>query len=360
MPPQIPLTSELPKETHPDVRHPLYLGEWKRSIPYKDTGMAVDNMDEPHFKRKLAILKKYPEIAKLYGPDWRTKYIIVISTLVQLVLSYTIGKIWQPSAIPMFLMSYFVGGTITALYGVLIHECSHNLCSNSPLANRILGLIVNTCIPFPISSSFRRYHLTHHAYQGVDDIDPDLPLEWELYLIKGNSFLKFLWVFCYPLMYVVRGIAKFKPLSFWEVANIIYTVSVDALVIYFCGIQGFLYLFFSLWLGYGLHPGAAHFIQEHYTFDDGQETYSYYGVLNKVFLNIGYHNEHHDFMQISWANLPEVRRIAPEFYDTLNYHTSWVWMQVRFITESMMGPQSRAVRTQQTHKEARKLVEKTN
>ncbi|CAG8799102.1 12159_t:CDS:2, partial [Racocetra fulgida] len=44
-----------------------------------------------------------------------------------------------------------------------------------------------------------------------------------------------------------------------------------------------------------LHPVAARYIQEHYTFDDGQETYSYYGRLNKIFMNIGYHNEHHDF-----------------------------------------------------------------
>ena len=44
-----------------------------------------------------------------------------------------------------------------------------------------------------------------------------------------------------------------------------------------------------------LHPLGARWIQEHFTFDPQQETYDYYGPLNLVALNIGYHNEHHDF-----------------------------------------------------------------
>jgi sphingolipid delta-4 desaturase len=300
MPPQEPkYVSIKPEQESPDHRHPLYLGDWKRSVPYVNKGMAVDNMDEPHFKRKFAILKEHPEIRHLEGPDPWTKYIIFASTFVQLSLSYFVGQVWKPSIIPMILIAYCIGGTITALYGVIIHELSHNLCSPSPFVNRLLALVVNTCIPFPIAASFRRYHLNHHAYMGVENLDPDLPMSWELKLIKGNTFMKMLWIFIYPVMYVVRGTVNFKPLSFWEIINVIYTVIVDALVIKFCGVQGFLYLFLSLWLGYGLHPGAAHFIQEHFTFDDGQETYSYYGSLNKFYLNIGYHNEHHDFMHVS-------------------------------------------------------------
>ena len=87
--------------------------------------------------------------------------------------------------------------------------------------------------------------------------------------------------------------------EFWEYVNLAFTAVSDVLILQFLGVRGFLYLFMSLWFGYGLHPAAGHFIQEHYTFDDGQETYSYYGSLNFFLLNVGYHNEHHDFTRVS-------------------------------------------------------------
>ncbi|KAJ3164148.1 hypothetical protein HDU88_005652 [Geranomyces variabilis] len=340
----------------PDPRHPLYLGDWARSIPHVHDDIAMDDLDEPHIKRKHAILDAHPDIKQLYGYEPLTKYVALVAASAQFALAYYFGRINTDSTWLFLLTIYVVGASFTQVFGVIIHEATHNLCGETLAINRAVGLLANAGIPVPIFSSFRRYHLEHHAYQGVIGRDPDLPLDWEVKLIKSNPLAKFTFLFFYPLMYVVRGAAQQKRPSAWEIYNVIFSVLVDIVVVHTCGWRGLGYLFFSLWFGYGVHPAAAHFIQEHFTFDDGQETYSYYGCLNYLFMNIGYHNEHHDFTKVAWSKLPSIRAIAPEFYNTLGYHTSWVMVHVRFIFNKEVGPQSRVGRDYEDHKRGRKMV----
>ncbi|CAG8609691.1 4721_t:CDS:2 [Paraglomus brasilianum] len=360
MPPYTEISKDVPlpakEKGNPDYRHPLYIGEWKKSIPYVDEDIATDDLDEPHLKRKVSILKKHPEIEKLYGYDLRTTFITIVAAAAQVAAAYMFGQVLTDWNWTMLIYSYVVGASLTQLYGVIIHEATHCLAAPTRFQNRIVGLMANIGLPFPIAMSFRRYHLEHHTFQGVVGMDPDLPLDWERSLIRGNAFLKFLWLNIYPAMYVIRGLVMQKKPQFWELVNWAFTITTDALIWYFCGLRGLIYLFISLWLGYGIHPAAAHFIQEHYTFDDGQETYSYYGILNFFFLNVGYHNEHHDFTKVPWSKLPDVRRIAPGYYDNLAYHSSWVMVHWNFVTKKQFGPQSRVGRSVEDHKKGRKML----
>jgi hypothetical protein len=61
------------------------------------------------------------------------------------------------------------------------------------------------------------------------------------------------------------------------------------------------YLIVSSIFAIGLHPLGARWIPGHRS-RHGQETYSYYGPLNKVSFNVGYHNEHHDIVAVLVAS----------------------------------------------------------
>merc|ERR1711871_1721191 len=104
-------------------------------------------------------------------------------------------------------------------------------------------------------------------------------------------------------------------------------------------------------LGGSIHPIAGHFISEHYLDVlneveglEEQETFSYYGPLNAITYNVGYHNEHHDFPQIPGSRLPQVRKIAPEFYEPLRSYNSWAKPIWAYLTDPRVGPFSRVKR----------------
>merc|ERR1711988_1472986 len=89
---------------------------------------------------------------------------------------------------------------------------------------------------------------------------------------------------------------------------------------------------------------AGHFVAEHYVFVEGVETYSYYGPLNLICWNVGFHNEHHDFPKVPGWRLPMVRAIAPEYYDNLPHHKSWTGVLWNYVTDPTMGPFNRVLR----------------
>jgi len=61
-------------------------------------------------------------------------------------------------------------------------------------------------------------------------------------------------------------------------------------------------------------------------------------------LQVGYHNEHHDFPSVPWTRLPALRALAPEFYDTIPSHPSWPMIIVNFIRDKEVGIFARAKR----------------
>src|SRR5262249_17805538 len=129
----------------------------------------------------------------------------------------------------------------------------------------------------------------------------------------------------------------------WTIVNLCTAIIFDWFMVAVFGWNALLYLLASLFFSIGLHPLGGRWIQEHFTTDPRQETGSYYGKLNLLALNVGYHNEHHDFPWVPWNRLPKIRAAAPEFYDSLRTTNSWSKLWLAFIFDSRYSLYSRVL-----------------
>ena len=246
---------------------------------------------------------------QLFGPDHNMKWKVLAMVVMQVAAAYLLRN---SSFGVILLVAYCFGGVVNHAMSLATHEISHNLAfgHTRPLANRALGIFGNTIMGIPSSITFKKYHLDHHKYQGDDEYDVDIPTRVEGFLFT-NTFTKLIWVILQPFFYAIRPLMVLpKPVSYLEVINFVVAVVFDVFVVYAMGPRSLFYLIIGTLLAMGLHPVAGHFIAEHFMFSKGYETYSYYGPLNMVTLNVGYHNEHHDFPYIAGCRLPEVRGIT--------------------------------------------------
>ncbi|HEU0065232.1 MAG TPA: fatty acid desaturase [Flavisolibacter sp.] len=298
---------------------------------------------EPHRSRTKQILKKAPQIRNLIGKNPRTFLFVCFLVVTQIGLSWLLST--QPWWV-ILIAAYLIGAFIDHALFVMIHECAHRLIFKNQAANRLTGIFANIPQLFPSSVSFERYHIKHHSFQGVHELDADLPNRWEAKMINNYFIGKVIWFLFYPLFQAFRisRLKEIKPFDGWIALNWGVQILFTAATWYVLGPMAILYLASSFFFSVGLHPLGARWIQEHYLTHGEQETYSYYGVLNKVAFNVGYHNEHHDFPSVPWNKLPVIRKEASGYYDTLSYHTSWTKLFLRFLFDKELSLFSRIIR----------------
>lgn len=298
---------------------------------------------EPHRGRTREMLKQHPELRELIGKNPYSIFAIIGIVSIQLLVAYLLsGQSWWW----VFGAAYLVGAFADHALFVLIHECAHKLIFKNRAANKIAGMIANIPLIFPSSVSFETYHLKHHSFQGVHELDGDLPNYWEAKLINHYFIGKVIWLLFYPIFQVFRlnRLREIAPFDKWVALNWIIQIASMTAIAWFLGAQSFVYLVASFFFSVGLHPLGARWIQEHYLTHGEQETYSYYGVLNHVAFNVGFHNEHHDFPSVPWNRLPDIKKTAPGFYDHLSSHTSWIKLFFRFLFDQEISLFSRVVR----------------
>ncbi|KZO94810.1 dihydroceramide delta-desaturase [Calocera viscosa TUFC12733] len=300
--------------------------------------------EEPHRSRRRQILKDHPEVTKLMGHEPLTKWVVLGVVALQLTTAYLLRNT-HPLSLPFLAAAYAIGGTANHNLFLAIHEITHNLAFKGIKANKLLAIFANLPIGIPYSVMFKRYHIEHHKYLGEDGIDTDLPSRLEMLCLNNVAGKAFFCTF-QILFYALRpGFIRAQTLTPWHFLNIGVQLIFDLILYYFAGPKAVIYLIMSSFFAGSLHPCAGHFIAEHYVWDGlNQETYSYYGPLNVLAYNVGYHNEHHDFPSVPWTRLPALKALCPEYYDTLPSHPSWPMVTYNFIFDANVGMWSRVKR----------------
>jgi sphingolipid delta-4 desaturase len=303
----------------------------------------------PHPLRRRAILEAHPEVETLIGRDPATAAItlaVVIGQTLLAALFGFLGLAYWPAAL---VAAFCIGAFANHAMFVVIHDATHNCVFKSNSLNKWVAILADLPNAFPTAMGFRCYHMKHHSHLGDYDYDADLPSHWEARLFGRTWQGKAAWMFLFPALQLFR-LGRLKgtvPMwGAWTFVNAACIAVYDLAILLCFGPGALLYLFASFWFSVGgLHPLAARWVQEHFTFDPAQETFDYYGPLNIVALNIGYHNEHHDFPDVPWTKLPRLKQMAPEFYDDLQTHKSWLGLWLKFIFDPRFTLYSRVDRS---------------
>jgi len=309
-----------------------------------------------HRERKKRILKENPEIHTLLGPDSRTQYYGYLVFSLQLFFCYLVRD--------SFWWAIFLGATISPYIDqgvlVLMHEVSHNLVfseKGNPKApkNRLLGILCNSVMLVPISEIFRQHHQAHHVTLGSMETDVDVPLRSEVKFIGNSRVLKALWLSLNMFILPIRSMKKLPVIwSPFMVLNWVSSIGLGLVLFMKCP-PAFLYLLLGTIFSQSVHPSNARQVQRHIRLfkDDRHEnattdtnakvplekrkmnTFSYYGFMNALTLNVGYHVEHHDFGNIAWTKLPELRKIAGDRWYPRDYayHSRGLLDIFRFVLD---------------------------
>jgi sphingolipid delta-4 desaturase len=291
--------------------------------------------DRSHIERRREILAAHPEVRTLIGRDRTTAWITICVVAGQICLAALFGELGIRYWWLALIGAYAIGAFANHAMFVVIHDAIHNLVFKNSVLNKLTAILADLPNGFPTAMGFRAYHIKHHSHLSTYDYDADVPSDWEARLVGNRWYMKAGWLFFFAAFQLAR-ISRLKGsvpsiFSRWSMINIGAIVVCDLIALFLFGPNALLYLLASFWFSVGLHPLGARWIQEHYALAPGQGTFDYYGPLNRFALNIGYHNEHHDFPDVPWSRLPELKAMAPEYYDGLHAHYSWTKLFFAFL-----------------------------
>lgn len=240
---------------------------------------------------------------------------IVFLGIATLALQFGLGLLncYIPYMPLKLFLNCCIGCWVTTALMMHAHEAAHGLVfgPNHIWKNRLYGLFVNLGIGMPFYSYFKKFHKKHHKFIGDEVLDIEYPTEFEAYIFPNTPFGKYLYFLCQPFIYACRMPAFILKRPYWyvdleEIANCVIIFLVYGGLSYSRYAHIYNHLSLSLLVATASNMFGFWGMVSHIEFFKMEETSSYYGWMNKFYLNFGYHVEHHDFPNIPSCYLPQV------------------------------------------------------
>lgn len=317
-----------------------------------------------HNDRVRRMMAAHPELRTLIRPNpWTAVWCVLVAGL-QVGLACAAGFMPWWAMLPV---AYVVGSMVNLCLFMLAHECNHGLVFRSTRLNRWLFTLTSLPMGQPAHHTWWIEHHVHHSDLGAKK---DFIKRRRTFFLLADTLTPLFFPFA-PIMLVMQVartllglvmyvgglfVGRFSPgprtmavladvhlvsgyqkyrFPFWAVAYSLLSIALFVGVFLVAGWNGVLYLLasaafmsgflnpvlFGMILSNSHFHGAAHY----------QPSSSYYGWLNKVSFNFGLHTEHHDIASIPWNRLPDLRRMAPEFYDDLHQTPSYTGLAMKFV-----------------------------
>ncbi|XP_043198503.1 sphingolipid delta(4)-desaturase/C4-monooxygenase DES2-like [Amphibalanus amphitrite] len=265
----------------------------------------------------------HPQVRALMGAEPRLALASAAVVAAQLYVGYLLRRCCWPAVVAA---AYLVGGSLWLLQFTLQHDAQHRNVFGPrwPRLNDALAWVLGAPALVPYRFGRRRKHLDHHRHLGEPGRDADRPSEGQVALSRRRAGRLLLLVTA-PLASRARQLRR--PADAAQSALLV----TGALLL--GGPRTAAYLALGPLLGRMLHPFGAALLCSH-SYGPGNQvvTYSYRGPLNWLFLNTGYHIEHHDFPNVPCCRLAAVTRAAPEFYAGLPHVDSWFTCMINYVT----------------------------
>lgn len=293
-----------------------------------------------HTHRRARILARHPEIRSLQGSYPLSRAIILALVAADVALAWAVR---QSSWLTVVALAFGAGAFVAHALGVLIHECTHNLVTHGSRANKLWMVVANLPLLAPAAIEFRAQHLLHHKFLGeVDGRDTQAPSRAEI-AFTGQSSIRKLASFTLGRFFYRARPANHVPRDGFLMLNWGVQLLACVALFWLVGGKGIAFLAVSGLLAFGPHPLGARRLSEHFTMRADQPSVSYYGPLNAMSFDVGYHVEHHDFPAIPWPRLRVLRNVASEEYDSLFAFQSWTrlllahWFNPRYRVDHYYG-----------------------